>query len=87
MNCDVVCRCQGGSNAGHTVITNGTQYYFRLIPCGILKTDTMCIIGNGVVISFTDFFNEMDILIKQGIPDIEGRVRISENAHIVFDIH
>ncbi|KAM7538386.1 hypothetical protein Aperf_G00000063861 [Anoplocephala perfoliata] len=85
--CDVVCRCQGGNNAGHTVVIDDTKYYFHLVPSGIIRTDVMCIIGNGVVINLKDFFDEIDELSKKGISDVEGRLRISESAHIVFDLH
>ncbi|KAH9282914.1 Adenylosuccinate synthetase [Echinococcus granulosus] len=76
--CDVICRCQGGNNAGHTVVVDDTQYFFHLVPSGIIRSDTMCVIGNGV---------EIDTLTKQGVPDVESRIRISESAHLVFDVH
>ncbi|VUZ49419.1 unnamed protein product [Hymenolepis diminuta] len=85
--CDVVCRCQGGNNAGHTVVVDDKKFFFHLIPSGIIHTNTMGIIGNGVVINLENLFGEIDDLTKQGIPDVEGRVRISESAHIVFDLH
>ena len=47
---DVVARAQGGSNAGHTVISDGQKYILHLIPSGILWPGKLCIIGNGVVI-------------------------------------
>ncbi|VDM31262.1 unnamed protein product [Hydatigera taeniaeformis] len=89
--CDVICRCQGGNNAGmfhsiyllapgHTVVVDDAQYFFHLVPSGIIRSDTMCIIGNGVVINLQDLF-------KACIPDVEGRIRISESAHLVFDVH
>lgn len=48
---DVVVRSQGGNNAGHTVEANGEQYKLRLTPSGIINKNTLCIIGNGVVVS------------------------------------
>ena len=47
---DIVVRAQGGANAGHTVIVGKTQYILHLIPSGILRKRTKCVIGNGVVV-------------------------------------
>ncbi|VDK34861.1 unnamed protein product [Taenia asiatica] len=85
--CDVICRCQGGNNAGHTVVVGDAQYFFHLVPSGIIRSDTMCVIGNGVVVSLQDLFKEIDTLTRQGVPDVEGRIRISESAHLVFNVH
>lgn len=53
---DVVCRCQGGNNAGHTVIVGSEQYFFHLIPCGITNPSAIAIIGNGVVVNLRALF-------------------------------
>ena len=47
---DYIVRYQGGSNAGHTVVVDGKEYIFHLIPSGILHKDKICCIGNGVVV-------------------------------------
>ncbi len=47
---DMVVRYQGGNNAGHTIVVDGSTYKFHLIPSGILYRDTICVLGNGVVI-------------------------------------
>ena len=47
---DIVVRAQGGATAGHTVIVGKTKYILHLIPSGILRKRTKCIIGNGVVV-------------------------------------
>ena len=44
------CRCQGGNNAGHTVVAQGIEYDFHLLPSGIIQPNTYNILGNGVVI-------------------------------------
>ena len=44
------CRCQGGNNAGHTVVAKGVEYDFHLLPSGIIQPNTYNILGNGVVI-------------------------------------
>ena len=65
-NTDVVVRAAGGSNAGHTVISNGQKYILHLIPSGILWEDKLCIIGNGVVIDPFGLLEEMAKLRSQG---------------------
>lgn len=83
---------------GHTVVVDDAQYFFHLVPSGIIRSDTMCIIGNGVVISLQDLFKacycvllillqEIDTLTRQGVPDVEARIRVSESAHLVFNVH
>mmetsp|Transcript_7846 Transcript_7846/g.11208 ORF Transcript_7846/g.11208 Transcript_7846/m.11208 type:complete len:530 (+) Transcript_7846:106-1695(+) len=83
---DVCARVAGGSNAGHTIVVDGKKYKFHLLPSGILNKDATCIIGNGVVIHLPSFLNELDTLKSNGI-DYEGRVLISDRAHLVFDFH
>lgn len=83
---DVCARVAGGSNAGHTIVANNTKYKFHLMPSGILNKAATCIIGNGVVIHLPSFLNELDNLEKAGI-SYEGRVLMSDRAHIVFDFH
>ena len=46
---DVIVRFQGGNNAGHTIVRDGEEFKFHLIPSGILTPDKICVIGNGVV--------------------------------------
>ena len=83
---DIVVRSQGGNNAGHTVLVNGQQYILHLIPSGILRDGKVCVIGNGVVIDAPSLVEEMDGLIKLGI-SLEGKLLISEMAHMVFPYH
>ncbi|VDO94894.1 unnamed protein product [Schistosoma margrebowiei] len=47
----VVCRCQGGNNAGHTVVAGGQEYFFHLLPSGIVNPNVLAVIGNGVVVN------------------------------------
>src|SRR5512136_2391412 len=73
---DYIVRYQGGSNAGHTVVVDGSGYVFHLIPSGILHKGKICCIGNGVTIDPESLLEEIKSLAEARIP-IEGRLKIS----------
>mmetsp|Transcript_2622 Transcript_2622/g.3505 ORF Transcript_2622/g.3505 Transcript_2622/m.3505 type:complete len:429 (+) Transcript_2622:112-1398(+) len=81
---DVCARYNGGSNAGHTVVVGGKKYAFHLIPCGIMNEKGICILGNGVVVHLPTLIKEINLLDENGIKH-EGRLLISDRAHLVFD--
>jgi adenylosuccinate synthase len=81
-----VARYQGGHNAGHTVYVDGKKFVLHLIPSGILHPDVTCIIGNGVVIDPQALFKEVDELARLGIA-VDGRLLISEKAHVILPYH
>jgi adenylosuccinate synthase len=83
---DVVARYQGGPNAGHTVVVNGKEIILHQIPSGILWPHTTCVIGNGVVVDPEVFMEELAFVKAQGI-DIEGRLLISDRAHMILPYH
>lgn len=83
---DYVVRFQGGANAGHTVIVGGKEFIFHLIPAGIMYSDKVCVIGNGVVIDPAALLDEIEELKTRGI-DVEGRLFISQKAHLVMPYH
>src|SRR5258706_14480296 len=83
---DVVCRYQGGANAGHTVHVGSEEYVFHLLPSGILYGDKMCVVGNGVVLDPESFLSEIDGVEARGIKTV-GRLFLSENAHVTFPYH
>ncbi|MCE5249263.1 adenylosuccinate synthase [bacterium] len=83
---DYVVRFQGGANAGHTVIVNGNEFIFHLIPAGIMYPDKICVIGNGVVLDPTALLDEIEELKQRGI-DVAGRLFISQKAHLVMPYH
>lgn len=83
---DIVVRYQGGANAGHTVNVDGKKYVFHLIPSGVLYPKVICVLGGGMVIDPTAFFEELQSLQDEGI-DYEDRLRIADNAHILLDYH
>ncbi len=83
---DIVIRFQGGSNAGHTIISNNQKYVFHLVPSGILYPQTTCILGSGVVIDPWSLKNEMESLKKFGI-NFSGRFFVDQRSFLVLPIH
>jgi adenylosuccinate synthase len=81
-----VARYQGGHNAGHTVYVKGKKFVLHLIPSGILHPGVACVIGNGVVIDPQALFVEIDELARNGI-GVDGRLLVSEKAHIILPYH
>jgi len=83
---DWVVRYQGGANAGHTVHIGDKSFVLHQIPSGILHPGVRCAIGNGVVMDPETLFTEVDELIADGV-DVEGRLYVSERAHLVMPYH
>jgi adenylosuccinate synthase len=81
-----VVRFQGGHNAGHTLVIGEEKTVLHLIPSGILRANVMCLIGNGVVLSPTALFKELNELEARGIPASE-RIRISEACPLILPYH
>ncbi len=79
---DMVCRSQGGHNAGHTIWVDGVRYALHLIPSGVLNKDAINIIGNGVVLSPEAIIKEME-----QFEGLEGRLFISDKAHLNLPYH
>ncbi|KAL3874658.1 hypothetical protein ACJMK2_037640 [Sinanodonta woodiana] len=84
---DIVCRCQGGNNAGHTVVVGKKEYAFHILPSGIVNPDCVAVIGNGCVIHVKQLFDEIEQNKAKGLCVDPTRLLISNRAHIVFDIH
>jgi adenylosuccinate synthase len=82
---DAIVRFQGGNNAGHTIVRDGEEFKFHLIPSGILYPGKACVIGNGVVIDPGVLIGELEGLRRKRI-DISG-LRISSNAHLIMPYH
>ena len=82
---DMVVRSQGGNNAGHTVVADGREHKFHLIPSGILNPRVTCVIGHGVVVDPKVFLQEVDSLHAEGVST--ERLVISERAHMVMPYH
>ena len=83
---DITVRYQGGSNAGHTVIANGEKFILHLLPTGILHPHVVGIIAQGMVVDLEVLDRELENLKSKGI-DYEGRLLISDRAHLVMPYH
>ena len=83
---DVVARYQGGANAGHTIMWGDETFVLHLIPSGIFHDGVSCVIGNGVVIDPAALVEEVRQIEALGYP-VEGRLRISHNAHLIMPYH
>jgi adenylosuccinate synthase len=80
-----IVRFQGGNNAGHTIVREGQEFKFHLIPSGILHSDKTCVIGNGVVVDPRVLLGEIDGLKRAGVS--VNNLRISANAHLIMPYH
>ena len=85
-NANIVVRFQGGNNAGHTIEIGNEKFILHLIPSGILREDSQCIIGNGMVVDPIKLVEEIQGLEDKGIT-IRNRLKISSKAHLVFGFH
>ena len=79
---DMVCRSQGGHNAGHTIWVDGVKYALHLIPSGVLNPKAINVVGNGVVLSPESIIKEM-----VQFDDLDGRLFISDKAHLNLPYH
>ena len=84
---DVVARFQGGHNAGHTLVIDGTTYKLALLPSGIVREGKLSVIGNGVVVDPWALFAEIDRLRAQGVTVGPENLRIAENAVLILPLH
>jgi adenylosuccinate synthase len=83
---DYIARVAGGHNAGHTVIIGKDKYILQLIPCGILRPKQHAVIGTGVVVDPAALVHEIETLSKAGI-EVDGRLHISNRAHLILPYH
>ena len=82
---DIVARFGGGSNAGHTVVNPLGTFKLHLIPSGIFNERATCVLGNGLAVDLSVFFEELEMLKKNGVNG--GRLYISEKAHVIMPYH
>jgi adenylosuccinate synthase len=84
---DVVVRFQGGHNAGHTLVIDGTTYKLSLLPSGVVRPGKLAIIGNGVVLDPQALVEEIERIGGQGIRIAPGQLRIAENCALILPLH
>src|ERR687887_727593 len=82
---DVVCRYQGGPNAGHTIVRDGETFRLHHVPSGILYGGKVCVVGSGCVVDPGLLVDELDELEARGIST--AGLRISGNAHLIMPWH
>jgi adenylosuccinate synthase len=83
---DIVVRYSGGANAGHTVVIGDNRFALHLLPSGSVRPNTICVIANGVVVDPDTLLKEIETLAQKNIT-LNGRLFISENAHVVLNYH
>jgi len=84
---DIVCRYQGGNNAGHTVINDSGKFVLNLLPSGILRPEVVNVMGNGMVVDIEHLHREMEKLEKAGIKITPANLKISDRAIICLPYH
>ena len=83
---DAVVRFSGGANAGHTIVVGGEKFALHQLPSGILRENIVSIIGNGSVLDPAVLLGEIESLRQRGVK-VEGNLRISDRAQLVFPYH
>ncbi len=84
---DVVVRFQGGHNAGHTLVIDGTTYKLSLLPSGIVRPGKLSMIGNGVVVDPRALLAEIEDIAKQGVTVTPEHLILSESATLILPVH
>ena len=83
---DVVVRYAGGANAGHTLVVGDEKVVVHLMPSGILRSGTRCVVGQGMVLDLAVLGDEIDDLARRGVSS-EGRLHVSNRAHLILPYH
>ena len=84
---DIIVRFQGGHNAGHTLVIDGTSYKLSLLPSGVVRPGKLSVIGNGVVVDPWAFLDEIGRLAAQGIAVTPENLVLAENATLILPLH
>ncbi len=84
---DVIARFQGGHNAGHTLVIDGTVYKLSLLPSGIVRPGKLSVIGNGVVLDPWALLDEIEKLRAQGVEISPETLMIAENTPLILPVH
>ncbi len=86
-NAEVVVRYAGGPNAGHTLVVGDEKIVVRLLPSGVLRAGTRCLLGQGMVIDPKVLLAEIDELLRRGHSDLTERLVVSDRAHLILPYH
>ena len=84
---EVVARFQGGHNAGHTLVINGTVYKLSLLPSGVVRPGKLSVIGNGVVLDPWALMSEIETIRAQGVKISPETLHIAENTPLILPLH
>ena len=84
---DIVVRFQGGHNAGHTLVINGTTYKLSLLPSGVVRPGKLSVIGNGVVLDPAAFLHEVESLRRAGVKVDSTNLLVSNRAQVILPYH
>src|SRR5690606_2683661 len=84
---EVVVRYAGGPNAGHTLVVGDEKLIVRLLPSGILRPGTQCVMGQGMVVDPKVLIGELDDVRLRGHDDVESRLLLSDRAHLILPYH
>src|ERR1700761_1561191 len=84
---DVVVRFQGGHNAGHTLVIGDIEYKLSLLPSGVVRSDKLSVIGNGVVVDPWALLKEIDAIKGKGVIVTPETLIVAENATLILPVH
>ena len=84
---DIVIRCQGGGNAGHTVINEKGKFALHLLPSGIFRDGVVNILGNGVALDLENLWIEMEDVRSKGVAITPDNLKISDRASLLLPWH
>ena len=84
---DVICRFQGGHNAGHTLVIDGKVYKLNALPSGVVRGGKLSVIGNGVVLDPWHLIEEIAKIRQDGVTISPETLMIAENTPLILPIH
>ena len=84
---DVICRFQGGHNAGHTLVIDGAVYKLHALPSGVVRGGKLSVIGNGVVLDPWHLVEEIETVRAQGVDITPETLMIAENTPLILPVH
>ncbi|MDJ0639128.1 MAG: adenylosuccinate synthase [Paracoccaceae bacterium] len=83
----VICRFQGGHNAGHTLVIDGAVYKLHALPSGVVRGGKLSVIGNGVVLDPWHLVDEIETVRAQGVEITPETLMIAENTPLILPLH